>query len=112
MLTWNGAQLVGLAVCHVGVGTEAGGGKCYIKFGASGRPEAPREFRRLLHSCREFALSARRKNSYAGMNLARLDAYREMLQAGFRTVMQGVAMQRDGDPGYNRSDVFVIDDWR
>ena len=43
----------------------------------------------------------------AGMNLARLEAYREMLQAGFRATMQGVAMERNGDPGYNRPDVFL-----
>jgi hypothetical protein len=48
----------------------------------------------------------------AGVNLARLDAYREMLQAGFRTMTQGVAMQQNSDPGYNRPEVFVMDDWR
>jgi hypothetical protein len=46
------------------------------------------------------------------MNLARLYAYREMLAAGFRTITQGVAMYRDVDPGYNRPDVFLSDDWR
>jgi hypothetical protein len=46
------------------------------------------------------------------MNLARLDAFREMLNAGFRTTMQGVAMERNADPGYNRPDVFLVDDWR
>ena len=113
LLIWNGAQLVGLAICHVGPGTEAGSGKCYIKFGcARSGPGATREFRRLINSCREFALSAGAKTLTAGMNLARLDAYREMLQAGFRSTVQGVAMQRDADPGYNRPDVFVIDDWR
>jgi hypothetical protein len=48
----------------------------------------------------------------AGVNLARLDAYRDMLQAGFRTTSHGVAMQRNGDLGYNRPGVFLIDDWR
>jgi hypothetical protein len=46
------------------------------------------------------------------VNLARVDAYREMLQAGFQTNAQGVAMERNGDAGYNRPDVFVMDDWR
>jgi hypothetical protein len=29
-----------------------------------------------------------------------------------RTDIQGIAMQRDNEPGYNRPDVFLIDDWR
>jgi len=113
LLTWSGSQLVGLAVCHEGPGTEAGTGKCYIKFGcARGGPGAAREFRRLLNACREFGLSMDANTLVAGVNLARLDAYREMLQAGFRTMTQGVAMQRNSDPGYNRPEVFVMDDWR
>jgi GNAT superfamily N-acetyltransferase len=113
LLIWNSSQLVGLAVCHEGPGTEAGTGKCYIKFGcARGGPGAAREFRRLLNACREFGLAVGATTLVAGVNLARLDAYREMLQAGFRTMTQGVAMQRNSDPGYNRPEVFVMDDWR
>jgi hypothetical protein len=113
VLTWAGSQLVGLAVCHAGARTEAGSGKCYIKFGCvRGGPSAMREFRRILNACREFGLSAGATTLVAGVNLARLEAYREMLQAGFRTTTQGLAMQRDADPGYNRPEVFVIDDWR
>jgi GNAT superfamily N-acetyltransferase len=112
-LTWTGSELAGLAVCHSGPGTEAGSGKCYVKFGAvrSG-PNAPAEFRRLLDACSGFATLRGATKLDAGMNLARLDAYREMLAAGFRTVSQGIAMERDADPGYNRPDVFLIDDWR
>jgi predicted N-acetyltransferase YhbS len=113
LLTWSGSHLVGLAVCHAGPGTEAGTGKCYVKFGcARGGPSAGREFRRLLNACREFGLSVRASTLVAGVNLARLEAYREMLQAGFKTTAQGVAMQRNADPGYNRPEVFVMDDWR
>ncbi len=113
LLTWNGNQLAGLAVCHAGPGTEAGSGKCYVKFGAVRcGPNAPDEFRHLLDACRDFAAARGAAKLDAGMNVARLDAYREMLAAGFRTITQGVAMQRDADPGYNRPDVFLIDDWR
>jgi hypothetical protein len=35
-----------------------------------------------------------------------------MLQSGFRTTTQGVAMERNDATGYNRPDVFLIDDWR
>jgi GNAT superfamily N-acetyltransferase len=113
VLTWSGSQLAGLAVCHAGPGTEAGSGKCYVKFGAVRRgPNAPSEFRRLLDACHAFAAARGATKIEADMNLARLDAYREMLAAGFRTNMQGVIMERHAEPGYNRPDVFLIDDWR
>ena len=113
LLTWDDSRLAGMAICHNGAGTEAGSGKCYIKFAAvrSGA-DAPRELRRLIGACREFAQVRGARILSAGMNLARLDAYREMLQAGFRTTSQGVAMQRNGEAGYNRPEVFLIDDWR
>jgi hypothetical protein len=108
VLTWNGSQLAGLAVC-----TEAGSGKCYLKFGAVRcGPNAPREFRHLLEACHDFAAKRGATTLDAGMNTARLDAYREMLQAGFRTTRQGVVMERNAEPGYNRPEVFLIDDWR
>jgi GNAT superfamily N-acetyltransferase len=113
VLTWAGGALSGFAVCHAGAGTEAGSEKCYMKFGAvrSG-PGAGKEFRRLLDACREFALSRGAKTLSGGVNLARLDAYREMLSAGFCATRQGVIMERNGEPGYNRPEVFLIDDWR
>jgi len=113
VLTWTGDQLAGLAVCHAGRGTEAGSGKCYVKFGAvrSG-PNARSEIRRLLEACQEFAATRGATSLDAGMNMARLDAYREMLEAGFRTSRQGVVMERNAEPGYNRPEVFLIDDWR
>ena len=48
----------------------------------------------------------------AGVNLSRLDAYQEMLDMEFRAVQQGVIMEQNGAPGYNRPEVFLIDDWR
>jgi hypothetical protein len=30
----------------------------------------------------------------------------------FRTEMAGVIMQKPNAPGYQRSDVFILDDWR
>ena len=47
-----------------------------------------------------------------GVNLARHEAYRRMLARGFRADLQGVAMERQNEPGYNRPDVYLIDDWR
>jgi GNAT superfamily N-acetyltransferase len=113
ILTWGGGELAGFAVCHAGAGTEAGSERCYVKFGAvrSG-PGAAKEFRRLLDSCGEFARSRGAKTLSAGVNLGRLNAYRAMLESGFRAKMQGVVMERNGAPGYNRPEVFLIDDWR
>lgn len=113
LLTWDSGKLAGFAVCHVGARTEAGTGKCYIKFGAvRGGQDGAMQFRRLLEGCREFAYLRAANTLVAGVNLARVDAYREMLQAGFRAIAQGVAMERNGHAGYNRPDVFVMDDWR
>jgi hypothetical protein len=48
----------------------------------------------------------------AGVNTSRDSAYRQMLAHGFRIEIIGVAMHRPKEPGYNRPDVFAIDDWR
>ncbi|MEX0874299.1 MAG: GNAT family N-acetyltransferase [Actinomycetota bacterium] len=103
----------GFAVCHVGSGTEAGAGTCFVKFGAV-RPGggAPDAFDRLLQACGSFAAERGVQRLTAGTSMGRLGAYRSMITAGFRTDLTGVAMQRGGEFGYNRPDVFAIDDWR
>jgi GNAT superfamily N-acetyltransferase len=107
------SDLVGLAVCHCGPGTEAGHDACYIKFGAV-RPgqRAGKHFERLLDLCEELARSRGLSRIIAGVNLARHRAYRKMLAKDFRTELQGVSMERPNEPGYNRSSVYLIDDWR
>jgi hypothetical protein len=35
-----------------------------------------------------------------------------MLASGFRTDVQGLAMDRPDEAGYNRPGVYIIDDWR
>lgn len=99
-------------VCHAGGGTEAGSGALYVKFGAARTgAHAPEYFGRLLASCETFAGERGYAHMLAGVNSARLGAYRQMLDLGFRTAFTGVAMQRPAEPGYNRPDCFVIDDW-
>jgi hypothetical protein len=44
--------------------------------------------------------------------MGRHEAYRAMRKLGFRTDIQGVAMQRSNDPGYHVPGVYIIDDWR
>jgi GNAT superfamily N-acetyltransferase len=112
VLVREGSRLVGLAVCHLGAGTQAGSGTCYVKFAAA-RPGvgAGRCFERLLDAVDAYA-AARGAVVLAGVNLGREDAYARMRARGFRTAIQGVAMHRPNEPGYSRPDVYVLDDWR
>jgi hypothetical protein len=104
---------MGLAVCHCGPGTEAGSGTCYIKFGAI-KPESDslQHFDYLLDACESFGKSQDLSRIVAGVNTGRHHAYKRMIERKFRTAIQGVAMHRPNEPGYNRSDVCLIDDWR
>jgi GNAT superfamily N-acetyltransferase len=113
VLLWDRDTLVGFGVCHCGPGTEAGTDTCLIKVGAI-RPgsNAGQNFDELLDACEAFSSSRGLSRLSAGTNLAREDSYLRMRAKGFRTDFQGVAMQRYNDPGYNRADVYVIDDWR
>jgi hypothetical protein len=113
VLLWEESALVGLAVCHCGPGTEAGHGKCYVKFGAvRPGPTAEAHFARLLDACAALAADRGLARLEAGVNMARHEAYRTMLRRGFRTDIQGVTMHRANDPGYNQPGIYLIDDWR
>lgn len=105
-------ELHGLAVCHVGVGSEAGGGTCFVKFGAVRAGAGASDFDALLAACEGFGGARGATALVAGSNLAREHAYRRMLAHGLRTTLQGVSMHRPNEPGYSRPDVFAIDDWR
>jgi predicted N-acetyltransferase YhbS len=109
----DGSRIRGFAICHVGAGTEAGSGRCYVKFAAvEPQPTPENEFRDLLLACEGLALQSRAAKIEAGINLGRTNAYREVLSFGFRTDFLGVAMQRPNEPGFNLPSVFAIDDWR
>lgn len=101
------------AVCHCGEGTEAGSDVCYVKFGAA-RPseQAGRDFARLLDACENFAALKGLKRVTAGVNMACSEAYRQMIAAGYRTTIQGVAMHRNNAPVWNRPGYFVLCDLR
>lgn len=113
ILLWTWDELVGVAVCHCGAGTEAGSGKCYIKFGAVyPMLSGDLEFRRLLAACEQFAVQRGLEKVEGGVNTARQEAWTAMLDNGWRGKMAGVAMERPNEPGYNRPGVYLIDDWR
>ena len=113
VLLRDGNGLIGFAVCHCGAETEAGSGQGYVKFGAvrSG-PDAGVAFVRLLAACEAFAVERGVPRLVAGVNTGRREAYRAMLACGFRTDVQGLAMDRPDEAGYNRPGVYIIDDWR
>jgi hypothetical protein len=114
VLLYREAQLVGVAVCHCGAGSEAGGGACYVKFAAA-RPgaSAAEWFEQLLDACESLAVEAGVGRLVAGVNTGRLDAYRRMLARGFRSEFTGVSMHsRPDGPDFDSPGDYVIDDLR
>lgn len=113
VLLWDDAGLAGFAVCHLGACTEAGSNTCFVKFGAV-RPgnNAGQHFEQLLDLCEALTFTQGMTRLVTGVNTSREEAYHRMLARGFRTEFIGVAMHRPNEPGYNRPDVFALDDWR
>lgn len=114
ILIFDNSRLVAFAVCHTGPGSEAGSGVCYVKFAAV-RPgaRASENFDRLLDGVEDFARMRGAAKVTAGVNLARREAFQQMVSRGFRTSMQGIAMETgEAGSGYNRAGVYILDDWR
>jgi GNAT superfamily N-acetyltransferase len=114
LLLWEGtSRLAGFAICHWGPASEAGAGCCYVKFGAV-RPGAgdAKRFAALLDACSSLAAAVGTPNVLAGVNLAREEAYLQMVQRGFRAEIQVVTMHRPNEAAYSRSGLYVLDDWR
>jgi GNAT superfamily N-acetyltransferase len=109
----DGAGLQGVAICHVGAGTEAGSGACYVKFGAvRPGPDAERRFGLLIDACHGLAAERGASVLVAGANAGRDRAWQVLAGRGFRRDFQGVTMHRPNEAGYSTSDSYVIDDWR
>jgi len=107
------AGLQAIAICHIGAGTEAGGGACYVKFAAvRPGPQAKRDFDLLIDACHALAAERGASVLVAGANAGRDRAWKTLAGRGFRREFQGVAMHRPNDAGYSTSDSYVIDDWR
>jgi GNAT superfamily N-acetyltransferase len=113
VLISDAADVQAVAVCHIGAGTEAGAGACYLKFGAvRPGPQAPQLFGRLLDACHRLAADRGASVLVAGANAGCDRAWAALANRGFRPSMQGVAMHRPNDAGYHTSGSYVIDDWR
>jgi hypothetical protein len=113
VLVHDGDRLGAFAVCHVGPGTEAGSGSCYVKLAAA-RPGggAEHRFDRLLGACEAFAAGRGAATVVAGVNSGRRGAYAAILRRGFRPAQIGVAMHSPDEPAYHHPGAWVIDDWR
>lgn len=111
VLLMDGSQVAGFAICHCGAHTEAGSGRAYVKFAAV-RPGAAGDLTALVGRCEALAASFGAERLIAGVNSGRRQAYRLLQERGYRADMNGIAMHRPDQTGYNRPDVFVLDDWR
>jgi GNAT superfamily N-acetyltransferase len=114
VLVHRDAQLVGVAVCHTGAGSEAGSGACYVKFAAARPgPAAAEWFEQLLDACEAFAADSGLGRLVAGVNTGRLDAYRRLLRRGFRADLIGVSLHaRPDGPNFDTPEHYVLDDLR
>jgi GNAT superfamily N-acetyltransferase len=113
VLLWDGDRLDGFAVCHLGSGTEAGGGRCYVKFGAvRPGPAAEGSFADLVEGCAALGAARGARTLVAGVNTGRRRAYAALLRDGFRIQHLGVCMTRGGLVGYSGPDDWVMDDLR
>jgi len=113
VLVRDEAAVAGFAVCHVGPGSEAVRGTCYVKFAAVCPGDRPRELLgALLDSCESFAARRGASRLEAGVSLAREGAAQVLAERGHRTFRQGVGMHRPNGEAFNRPDAFVLDDWR
>jgi GNAT superfamily N-acetyltransferase len=114
LLVWDGASRLGaFAICHWGPASEAGADRLFVKFGAV-RPGAGDDarFAALLDGCVALARDVGMGDVVAGVNLAREEAYGQMRSRGFRSQVQVVTLHRPNEPGYSRSGIYALDDWR
>ncbi len=106
-------RIDGVAVCHVGPGTEAGSDVCYVKFGGvAPTPGAAEQFVKLLRAVEALAAARGVQFVLVGINTAREEAYKILLERGFKTRMQGVIMHAPNTAGYSTPGAYVLDDWR
>jgi GNAT superfamily N-acetyltransferase len=113
ILMFDGSRLESIAVCHYGPASEAGEGECYPKVAAvRPGPAAGAAFDRQISAIEALAARQGLTRVVAGVNTARHAAYTRLLQRGYRSELQGVTMHRPDETGYDRADIYLLDDWR
>lgn len=113
VLVREGSRVAGVAVCHAGAGSEAGTGRAAVRLAVvpSG-PDGSERLRRLLGAVEAWAVSAGVDTITVGTGSGRVRAWRALREAGWLPFLQSVTMHQDRHPGYEREDVFLLDDWR
>nr|WP_320131909.1 GNAT family N-acetyltransferase [uncultured Holophaga sp.] len=110
---YEGAELVGYALCHLGSGSEGGSGACYVKAAAvRGGAGAPGRFGALLQQIEGLAASRGACQVVAGVNTARTGAYEALLERGYRIQLTGISLHRPNLEGFCHPGAWVLDDWR
>lgn len=109
LLIWDNTELIGLAICHYGLGSEAARGSCYLKLGAAKNAAA---FEQLIEECEALAKVLEMSSLVAGVDTACIDAYRLLKSRQFRPSVFSVSMHKPNQAGYTRPDVYVIEDRR
>jgi len=106
-------RLAALALCHVGAGSEAVTGTCYVKFAAV-RPGAGSTalLDGLLDACEAFAAARGAVRLEVGVNLGRRVAAGLLAARGHRAFRHGVAMHRPSVEPAASPQQLVLDDWR
>ena len=109
LFIWNDTRLIGLAICHYGLESEAARGSCYLKLGAAKEAEA---FEQLIEECETLAAMLEKSSLVVGVDMACVDAYRRIIARKFRPTVLSVSMHKPNRAGYSRRDVYVIEDRR
>ena len=106
-------RIAALALCHVGAGSEAVSGSCFVKFAAV-RPGAGGLdlLDDLLDVCETFAAERGATRLEVGVSLRRRAAAARLAARGHRTFRHGVAMHRPPGASDASTVELVLDDWR
>ena len=113
VLLYDDSRLDGVATCHIGAGSEAGGGTTLMKFGAVSPGERRLErLQALLENIEALAGLRGAPRVEAGVNLSHRESYRALLARGSRADFVGVVMQSPDEAAYHRPELDILDDWR
>ena len=106
-------EITGFAVCHCGINTEAGDGKCYVKFASvKTNTDSATSFVNLLNACEEFTILKNMNTLVTGISIGRHNAYQVILNQNFVIDFLGVSLHQPNNNAYNTEEKFVLDDWR
>jgi len=101
-------KISGFTICHCGINTEAGNGRCYVKFGAvKANSNSQSNFMNLLKACEDLAAEKGLSTLVAGTSMGRHNAYQYMLNQNFSIDFMGVSLHQPNNDAYNIADRYV-----